>query len=214
MKKKLFSQPETKFIRMLKFFVKFNLFAIPLYVILYEGWTLPALQTWIADFTVYVLTALGLSPVLDGLIISIPVPNGNWAAVITWDCTGWKSLLAFFALVMATDYPNKRKVLGLLLLPVIFAVNLLRILFMFLWVHWFDLANYQLVHAVVWSWGLILTILVLWLVWMKYDLSMLFGRSRRLQKPANGRRGFTHMLGGKHDSGRTRTGKRRKNKAL
>ena len=167
----LFSDPETKFIRVLKFFIKFNLFAIPLYVILYEGWTLPELQKAIADFTMYALTSLGLNPTLDGLIISIPVRNGDWAAVINWDCTGWKSMLAFFALVMATDYPNKRKMLGLLLLPVIFAVNLARIIFMFLWVHWFDLANYQLVHSVVWSWGLILTILTLWLIWMKWDFT-------------------------------------------
>jgi len=174
----LFSNPETKFIRVLKFFVKFNLFAIPLYVILYEGWTLPELQKAIADFTMYALTSLGLNPTLDGLIISIPVRNGDWAAVINWDCTGWKSMLAFFALVMATDYPNKRKMLGLLLLPVIFAVNLARIIFMFLWVHWFDLANYQLVHSVVWSWGLILTILALWLVWMKRDFTKPFMKKR------------------------------------
>src|SRR3989344_8514124 len=171
MRKKWLAHPDAKFIRLLKFFIKFNLFAIQLYVILYEGWTLPALQRAVADFTMYALTALGLDPSINDLVISIPVRNGDWAAVINWDCTGWKSMLAFFALIMATDYPNKRKMLGLLLLPVIFAVNLARIIFMFLWVHWFDLANYQLVHSVVWSWGLILTILTLWLIWMKWDFT-------------------------------------------
>ena len=181
----LFSNPETKFIRVLKFFVKFNLFAIPLYVILYEGWTLPALQKWIADFTIYALSALGLNPSISDLMIFIPVKNGDWAAVITWDCTGWKSMLAFFALVMATDYPNKRKMLGLLLLPVIFVVNLARIIFMFLWVHWFDLANYQLVHSVIWSWGLIFTILILWLVWMRWDFTKLKKKSLNGKKRAS-----------------------------
>ena len=182
--RKWLSNPDAKFIRMLRFFIKFNLFAIPLYIILYEGWTLPALQRAIADFTVYALTALGINPTMNDLIVSIPVRNGDWGAVINWDCTGWKSLLAYFALVMATDYPMKRKLLGMLLLPVVFAVNLLRIIFMFLYVHWFDLENYKLVHTVVWSWGLILTILVLWLIWMRWD--------------------FTKALGQKH-------GKRRKN---
>lgn len=79
---------------------------------------------------------------------------------------------------MATDYPNKRKMLGMLLLPVIFVVNLARIIFMFLWVHWYDLANYKLVHAVVWSWGLILTILVLWVIWMKWDFTKLLMKRR------------------------------------
>lgn len=167
------SDPDTKFIRILRFFIKFNLFAIPLYIVLYEGWTLPVLQRFIADIVVSALTALGYSPSMHDLVISIPVMHGDWAAVINWDCTGWKSLIAYFALVMATDYPNKRKALGLLLLPVIFVVNIIRVVFMFLYVKIFDLAHYQLVHSVVWSWGLILTILVLWLIWMKWDFTKL-----------------------------------------
>ena len=170
------SNPETKFIRVLKFFIKFNLFAIPLYIILYEGWTLVELQRLIAGTTMNILTGLGLNPTLNGLIISIPIVHGDWAAVINWDCTGWKSLLAYFALVMATDYPAKRKALGLLLLPVIFVINLLRIIFMFFYVKTFDLANYQLVHSIIWSWGLILTILILWLIWMKWDFSKAWKR--------------------------------------
>ena len=74
---------------------------------------------------------------------------------------------------MATDYPAKRKLAGLLLLPIIFLVNLVRIVFMFFYVHAFDLANYQIVHAVIWSWGLILTVIALWLIWMRYDFTNL-----------------------------------------
>lgn len=171
--------PDTKFFRVLRFFIKFNLFAIPLYVILYEGWTLVELQHFIASVTMSALTAMGYNPSIHDLIISIPVRNGDWAAVINWDCTGWKSLLAFFALVMATDYPNKRKALGLLLLPVVFAINLLRIVFMFFYVRTFDLAHYQLVHSIVWSWGLILTILVLWVIWMKWDFRKILKETKR-----------------------------------
>lgn len=160
-----------KLLRTAKFLVKFNIFAIPLYVILLSEWTLPALQRAIADMTMYMLTAAGMDPSINDLIISIPVRNGNWGAVINWDCTGWKSMLAFFALVMATDYGPKRKALGLLLLPVIFVINLARIFFMFFYVKTFDLAYYETVHALVWSWGLIILILALWLVWMKYDFS-------------------------------------------
>ena len=161
---------------MLKFFIKFNLFAIPLYIILYQGWALPGLQQFIANIVTHALAALGLNPTMQDLVISIPVRNGDWAAVISWDCTGWKSMFAYFALVMATDYPNKRKALGLLLLPVIFVINLLRIVFMFFYVHTFDLAYYRTVHAVIWSWGLILTIAVLWLLWMKYDFTKILNR--------------------------------------
>lgn len=166
-----FNIKNERLFRIAKFLIKFNIFAIPLYAILLSGWTLVELQRVVADITMYALTALGMNPTINDLIISIPVKNGDWGAVINWDCTGWKSLLAFFALVMATDYPAKRKLLGLALLPVIFVINLLRIVFMFFYVKTFDLANYQLVHTVVWSWGLIIVIIALWLAWMKYDFT-------------------------------------------
>lgn len=166
-----FSDADTKLIRVLKFFIKFNLFAIPLYIILYESWTIPAFQQLVASITTYLLSSLGMNPTMNGLLISIPVLHGDWAAFISWDCTGWKSLLAYFALVMATDYPVKRKLAGLLLLPVIFAINMLRIVFMFFYVRTFDLAHYQTVHAIIWSWGLIITIIALWLVWMRWDFT-------------------------------------------
>ena len=177
-----FSRADTKLVRVLRFFIKFNLFAIPLYIILYEGWTLVELQVIVKNFAVWILTVAGLNPNVHELLISIPVRNGSWGAVISWDCTGWKSLLAFFALVMATDYPNKRKLAGLLLLPIIFAVNLLRVAFMFFYVNAFDLANYQIVHAVIWSWGLILTIIVLWLIWIRYDFTKLHFRFKKTRK--------------------------------
>ena len=177
-----FSRADTKLIRILRFFIKFNLFAIPLYIILYEGWTLVEMQMVIRNATVWILTAIGLNPNVHDLLISIPIKNGSWGAVINWDCTGWKSILAFFALVMATDYPAKRKLAGLVLLPIIFAVNLLRIAFMFFYVHTFDLANYQVVHAVIWSWGLILTVIALWLIWMKWDFTKLNLRKRERRR--------------------------------
>ena len=181
-KKTRLSATDAKLLRILKFIIKFNLFAIPLYIILYEGWTLPWLQQAIANITTAILGALGYNPTANGLYISIPIRNGDWAAFISWDCTGWKSLLAFFALVMATDYPMKRKLLGLLLLPVIFAVNLLRIVFMFFYVRTFDLANYQTVHTIIWSWGLILTIIALWLIWLRYDFTRMSKHKQRFKK--------------------------------
>ncbi|HLC76584.1 MAG TPA: exosortase/archaeosortase family protein [archaeon] len=169
---------DKQLMRVLKFIVKFNLFAIPLYLVLITGWNWPALQKWIADFTFSNLVAMGYNPSISDLLISIPIKNGDWAAFINWDCTGWKSMLALFALIMATDFRLKRKAFGMILIPVVFFINLLRILFMFFWVKTFDLAHYQIVHSLIWSWGLILTILLLWFVWMKYDFLKIFDRNR------------------------------------
>jgi exosortase/archaeosortase family protein len=154
--------------RLLKFLIKLNVFAIPLYVILISGITLPQLQGAVAWITYHLLSAAGIQPSLNGLLISIPISNGTWAAAITWDCTAWKSMLAFFALVMATDYGLREKRNGLLFfIPLIFIVNIVRILFMFFYVKTFDLAGYYAVHAIVWSWGMIIVILVFWIIWLK-----------------------------------------------
>lgn len=158
-----------KHVRMLAFLAKLVIFSIPLYIILIFDLSYVPLQRLVADITVYLLASAGYSPVINDLIISIPIKNGSWGAFINWDCTAWKSMLAFFALLMSTDRANKTKLLGLaVFLPLIFAVNLARIFFMFFYVRTFDLANYQLVHTVVWSWGMIAAVLVFWIVWMRF----------------------------------------------
>ncbi len=167
MVRRKYTKKNRELLELVKFLVKFNLFAIPLYIILFTGWTFVQLQQLTLDITYQILLLTGAEPVLNDFLISIPIKNGNWAAVINWDCTGWKSMLAFFALVMSTPFTMKKRALGLLLIPLIYAINLVRIFFMFLYVRTFDLAHYELVHSVVWSWGLILTILLLWLVWMR-----------------------------------------------
>ncbi|HIG97139.1 MAG TPA: exosortase/archaeosortase family protein [Candidatus Aenigmarchaeota archaeon] len=173
---------DTNLIHVLRFFIKFNLFAIPLYIILYEGWTLVELQLLVANAVTAMLQSIGFNPTAHDLLISIPIRNGNWGAFINWDCTGWKSMLAFFALVMATEFPLRRKLAGLLLIPVIFVINLLRIVFMFFYVRTFDLANYQIVHAVIWSWGLIAVIIVLWLLWLRFDFTKCWKRKDKKRR--------------------------------
>lgn len=178
MKRKI-SRRNEKLLHLLKFFVKFNIFAIPLYIILLSRFEWAWLEQLAVDIVTPMLQSLGYNPTVHDMLISIPIRNGNWAAVINWDCTGWKSMLAFFALVMATEFPLRRKLAGLVLIPVIFVINLLRIVFMFFYVRTFDLANYQTVHAVVWSWGLIATIIVLWLLWLRFDFTKLGKRNRK-----------------------------------
>ncbi|MFA4819396.1 MAG: exosortase/archaeosortase family protein [Candidatus Aenigmatarchaeota archaeon] len=182
------SRRNEKLLHLLKFFVKFNLFAIPLYIILLAGFEWTWLEQFVANVVTVMLQSLGFSPTMNGMLISIPIRDGNWAAVINWDCTGWKSMLAFFALVMATEFPLKRKLAGLVLIPVIFVINLLRIVFMFFYVKTFDLAYYQTVHAVVWSWGLIAAIIVLWLLWLRFDFTMILKKKRKRRKRSRKRK--------------------------
>ena len=169
---------DRKLLKVLKFFVKFNLIAIPLYIVILLDLRLVELQQLTAWMTYGILDYAGADPIINGYLISIPINHGTWAAIINWDCTGWKSMLAFFALVMATDLPLKRKMYGLVLIPVIYVINIARIFFMFFYVRTFDLANYQFVHTIVWSWGLILIILVLWVYWLRHDFTKFGGKGK------------------------------------
>ncbi len=166
-KKRRYTKKNQELLELVKFLVKFNLFAIPLYIILFTGWTFVQLQQLTVDLSYQILVITGAEPAVSDFLISIPIKNGNWAAFINWDCTGWKSMIAFFALIMSTPFTMRKKMYGLLLIPLIYVINLVRIFFMFLYVRTFDLANYQLVHSVVWSWGLILAILLLWVLWLR-----------------------------------------------
>jgi len=151
----------------LVFLLRFNLFAIPLYLIIFSGYSSGLLIRMTADITYGMLHATGIEAERSGNLISMPVENGNWAAVINWDCVGWKSMLVMLALVMATPSCKRKKLYGIALLPLVYAINIIRIWFMFFFVSKFGLAYFGIVHAVVWSWGLLIAVLLLWLVWIR-----------------------------------------------
>jgi len=161
-----------KLLMFVKFIVLLNVFAIPLYAILLSGAQLHELTSFTSDVAYAMVEATGLEPQMVGELITIPIENGRWAASVDWDCTAWKSMLAFFALVMSTGIAaglsRKKMLIGMVFIPIIYVVNLIRIWFMFVFVKTYDLAYFDIVHTLVWSWGLIILILIFWILWMKY----------------------------------------------
>ena len=157
-----------KLAKITRFLIKFNLFSIPLYLIILTGATWPFLMHLTEGISFSLLRFIGVDATMSNGFVVVPVINGNFAATVSWDSTGWKSILAFFALVFATDAAIRKKLIGLLFIPVIYFVNILRIVFMFFFVNRYDVVYYNLLHATLWSWGLIITIFVLWITWMKY----------------------------------------------
>ena len=157
-----------KLYKITRFLLKFNLFSIPLYLIILTGATWPFLMHLTEGISFSLLRFVGVDATMSNGFVVVPVVNGNFAATVSWDSTGWKSILAFFALVFATEFSLRKKLIGLSFIPVIYFVNILRIVFMFFFVSRYDVAYYNLLHATLWSWGLIATILLLWVVWMKY----------------------------------------------
>jgi exosortase/archaeosortase family protein len=153
--------------KVLKFLLKLNVFAIPLILIIYTNYQ-SGLLMGITTTLSYKLVSATMEAQLVGNLIAIPVENGLWAARIGWDSTGWKSILALFALIFATEFPLKKKIMGLALLPAVYLVNLFRIWFMFFAVKNYGVQAFETLHNLIWSWGLIITILVLWIIWMRY----------------------------------------------
>lgn len=156
-----------------RFIIKFNLLAAPLYVMLLTQWQSSFLIAATHNIVFSVLVAAGLNPISYGDVIAVSIKNGSWGAVINWDCVGWKSLLALFALIFATELPLKTKIKGFLLLaPLIYFVNVIRIWFIFWYIVNYDISNFAFVHAVVWSWGLITAVAVAWLVWLRQNYAL------------------------------------------
>ncbi|MBI2076241.1 MAG: archaeosortase/exosortase family protein [Candidatus Aenigmarchaeota archaeon] len=150
----------------LVFLVKFNLLSIPLYAIILTGFQSGFLMDATSNMVVAFLRATGMETAMHGNIITVPVKDGSFGAFVSWDSTGWKSMLAMFALVFATEFPLRKKMFGLVLIPLVYAVNILRIWFMF-FISTVDTNYFALAHLTVWSWGLIFAVLGLWIIWMK-----------------------------------------------
>ncbi|MFH1420750.1 MAG: archaeosortase/exosortase family protein [Candidatus Aenigmatarchaeota archaeon] len=145
------------------FLVRFTLLAIPFYIVGWLGISIGWLQDIVAKLTVLFLNAADIPAALSGTLITLP----GFAGYIAWDCTGWKSMVAFIALVVATDTTWRKRLYGLLFLPAIFAINLLRV-FVTFYVAYTDFSMYSFVHSILWSWGLIAAILIIWVLWLRF----------------------------------------------
>lgn len=88
---------------------------------------------------------------------------------ITKDCTGWKGLLFFFALVISVKGGILKKVKGLVTnLPVIYSVNLLRIIVIVFLTSRYGYSAYGLLHDVLWQLSMIVTVFILWFMWLTW----------------------------------------------
>jgi len=96
--------------KILKFLILFNALSIPLYVMIFLNIQLYPLQDLTAKAVFNILNFFGIESNLDDLFISVPTGNGYFAGIIDWDCTGWKSILVFFALVFATETKIEKKI--------------------------------------------------------------------------------------------------------
>ena len=155
----------------LVFLVRFFVLALPVWIVALTGFESYWLETVVARLVVLVLNLLGygavfVAQVSEGIGIPGLVLAGKPTGIV-WDCVGWKSFFAFIALVIAVPEINwEKRLKALWLLPVLFVVNILRIASVVIVGYYWPFA-FNVAHALLWQWGLVLVVLLLWVVWLR-----------------------------------------------
>lgn len=87
---------------------------------------------------------------------------------ITQDCLGWKSMMAFTALMYASPGKLRRNLeyLGAGLAAIAVA-NVVRVVTT---IHLSELGiiSFEIIHGVLWKWSLTAIVLLAWIVWFRY----------------------------------------------
>lgn len=146
-----------------RFLAVFTVLAAPLYLVVDSGWEAYGLRTVNAAVSAAVLNLAGLPATSSGPFLSV----GELLVDVTRDSTGWKSVLAFAALVLATRRPRRSKLYGLAAgIAIILGANVARITSTVYAVHVLSV-DYELLHTVLWRWGLTAVVFTAWIVWLR-----------------------------------------------
>jgi exosortase/archaeosortase family protein len=170
-KKKLILRKRLKTIAW--FLIKFNLLAIPLYLLLYFNISYNPLQGFLASVSVPFINMFGHSASLVDYFgcdaPSIFGPGFERPVCISWDSTGWKSMYALAALVIAAPVAGWKGKLKFLAvgIPLIFVINYLRIVTTILIALSFGWKYFEVVHTVLWREGLIIAVVLIWYLWLR-----------------------------------------------
>ncbi|MFH8108913.1 MAG: archaeosortase/exosortase family protein, partial [Candidatus Aenigmatarchaeota archaeon] len=96
-------------LQILLFFVKLNLLAIPLYILLYINFSYEPLQHLVTFLSYKILRAVGFELAMDKTRLIFAKGFELNFVDIDMDCTGWKSLYALIALTLATPSMSWKK---------------------------------------------------------------------------------------------------------
>jgi len=167
MKKKVLEQRK-KLISILWFIVKFNLLAIPLYILIYLNFSLPSVQIFLTNMLTKTLQLMGYQVSSEGFLLTLLSNNEIMRIEISMDCTGWKSMYLLAALIFVTPSKLKKKTKFLVFsLVFLFFVNFIRILTTILLSFRFGFQYLDIIHTFLWREGLIFVVIALWYLWLR-----------------------------------------------
>ena len=123
--------------------------------------------TWLmvvtADLTGFFLKLFGLTVRVSGRLVSMP----NFSIEVVGECTGLYELLIFLAAMIAYPAGWKKKLIGAgLAMPFLYAVNLIRMIFITLVANWSP-KTFDFLHMYFWQVAMILIILSAWVLWIE-----------------------------------------------
>jgi len=148
------------------FLIKFNLLLIPFYVIIYLDLSFYPLQFAFTNFIASILSFLGYQVSASGFFLFLG--ESQYPIDISRDCIGWKSAYSLFALVFATPGLIKDKLKFLVVwIPVLFVVNIFRVLITMLIGLNFGLQYLEVIHTFLWQEVMIIALLLVWYVWLR-----------------------------------------------
>ncbi len=161
---------DRKLLNVLLFLARLILLSLPMYVVLLLNVDMYWLQVMVSDHAHAIIGLLGIFAEKDGLILVIG-QSSPFPIYIGPDCTGWKSMMAFFALVFATlGASMKKRLAGLVVgIPLIYLGNLTRITVVVLIERMLDRELALFFHDFLWQAGLISLVMILWLGWLNWE---------------------------------------------
>lgn len=121
------------------------------------------LQLYLADITHRILVLTGLNIERQGIYLI----GAEKSFIVVRDCLGWKSISVFIALIFASVKNFRRHLktvlAGVLLLS---AVNIIRVVTT-VYLSELGLISFDVIHTVLWTWGLTAVVFLTWLYWLK-----------------------------------------------
>ncbi|MFP4117127.1 MAG: exosortase/archaeosortase family protein [Candidatus Aenigmatarchaeota archaeon] len=148
--------------RLLRFFLKFSILSGVIYFVstTFNFYALQELTAeWIYDFA----RVTGANVEIQGIRLTIREAD----FLITEDCTAWKGIFFFGALLLSSGKSVTKVLKGLAVgIPSIYSLNLLRIITIILSALRFSQGNYEIIHGFLWRSTMILAVIALWVMWM------------------------------------------------
>jgi exosortase/archaeosortase family protein len=160
-----------KLLEVIWFLIKFNLLAIPLYILIFLNFSFQPLQNLVALLSYKALSVIGIQVSLNQSSLTVIKEYKINVIEISMDCTGWKSVYALFALTISTPAIEIGKKLRFLSIsiPALLLFNILRIVTTIYLSLNLSPGYFGLIHDIFWQWGLIVAILIIWVSWLKLE---------------------------------------------